>query len=332
VGQWRWTGFEKTLWDGLQLLIVPVMIALVGAGFTAAQGYIQLQAEERRAQAQRAAEEQRAQDEALQAYFEGMESLLLEEDLRSSGEDDEVRTLADARTSTVLSRVDGPRKRSIVLFLHQARLIRDQPIVALQDADLSNTDLSRAGLEHANLSGADLSDAYLGDAVLGGANLSGANLSGAILSVAHLDGADLSFADLRGVDLSFAWLPSADLEAAVLEEADLEEAYLDHATLIEADLSRTTLIGATLNSAQLRNANLSDADLSRVRRLPRPVGLALREEKVTYLRDADLSGADLSNADLSEADLSGAQGVTDEQLADAWTLEGATMPDGSVHD
>jgi len=43
-----------------------------------------------------------------------------------------------------------------------------------------------------------------------------------------------------------------------------------------------------------------------------------------------LSGADLSDADLSRANLSGAT-VTNEQLAGAKSLQGATMPDGSKH-
>jgi uncharacterized protein YjbI with pentapeptide repeats len=44
------------------------------------------------------------------------------------------------------------------------------------------------------------------------------------------------------------------------------------------------------------------------------------------LSETDLSGADLSGANLSEAT------VNDEQLDTVWSLEGATMPDGSRHD
>ena len=48
------------------------------------------------------------------------------------------------------------------------------------------------------------------------------------------------------------------------------------------------------------------------------------------LSAADLSGADLSEANLRYADLTGAT-VTDQQLALAWSLRGATLPDGTVH-
>jgi hypothetical protein len=121
----RWTGFQgKTLWDFLQLLIVPLALAVVGFLFTMQQDIRQQNIEDRRAtqvrtienqrsqqaqkiEKQRAAAEQdiarqRAQDEALQAYLDQMSHLLLDKDLRGSEEDSVVRTLARARTATVV--------------------------------------------------------------------------------------------------------------------------------------------------------------------------------------------------------------------------------------
>jgi uncharacterized protein YjbI with pentapeptide repeats len=48
------------------------------------------------------------------------------------------------------------------------------------------------------------------------------------------------------------------------------------------------------------------------------------------LSNADLSAAALFNTNLSNANLSGAK-VTNEQLQQAKSLKGATMPDGSTH-
>ena len=45
---------------------------------------------------------------------------------------------------------------------------------------------------------------------------------------------------------------------------------------------------------------------------------------------ADLTGADLRWANLDRANLAGAK-VTDEQLAQVYSLKGTTMPDGTVH-
>jgi uncharacterized protein YjbI with pentapeptide repeats len=49
------------------------------------------------------------------------------------------------------------------------------------------------------------------------------------------------------------------------------------------------------------------------------------------LQQADLGGALLYWADLREADLTGAS-VNQEQLAQAKSLEGATLPDGTVYE
>src|SRR5215218_5242752 len=106
-----WTGFaDKTLWDWLQLLsalAIPVVLATAGLWFTAQQDQLQQQTENKRAAAERELADQRAQDEALQAYLDQMGGLLLERDLRASEKGTEVRTLARARTLTVLERLDG---------------------------------------------------------------------------------------------------------------------------------------------------------------------------------------------------------------------------------
>src|ERR671912_331775 len=64
----RWAGFEKkTLWDWLQLLVVPLMLVLVGVGFAWQQDARQDAIEDRRAVNERRVQDQRAQDAALQA-------------------------------------------------------------------------------------------------------------------------------------------------------------------------------------------------------------------------------------------------------------------------
>jgi hypothetical protein len=99
-----------------------------------------------------------------------------------------------------------------------------------------------------------------------------------------------------------------------LTGANLSGAELYGADLHGANLYRTGLFAADLGVADLRGADLSGANLAKA-----------------YLREANLSGADLSEADLSYAYLTGAK-VAQEQLNKATSLEGATMPDGSIHD
>jgi hypothetical protein len=142
----------KTVWDWLQLLIVPVMLLLITVAFTWQQN-----------KRQEAIEEQRAQDLALQGYLDQMGTLMLE-DLS----DPKVQTVMRARTLTVLRRLDPSHKREVMQFLLEAELVQRVE----ETAPIIN-------LSNASLSGADLSSASLSDADLSGAYLFAANLSGA---------------------------------------------------------------------------------------------------------------------------------------------------------
>jgi serine phosphatase RsbU (regulator of sigma subunit) len=129
---WGWTGFgEKKLWDWLQLLsalAIPVVLTVAGFWFAVQQQ----EREAKRAALERELEDQRTQDAALQIYFDQMTQLMLERNLRNSEEGSEVRTLARARTLTVLRRLDSDRKRSLLLFLYEAKLInKEEPVVNL---------------------------------------------------------------------------------------------------------------------------------------------------------------------------------------------------------
>jgi hypothetical protein len=134
-----------------------------------------------------------------------------------------------------------------------------------------------------------------------------------------LQEANLVGANLRGADLSKASLGKADLRYGELNDANLSEADLRGANLGKADLSGANLHGADLRGANLREASLAGADL---------LGANLAR--------ADLSGADLNAANLLQADLSGVvledAYVSNERLAQARSLKGATLPDGTKHD
>jgi uncharacterized protein YjbI with pentapeptide repeats len=282
-----------TLWDWIKLLIVPAVIAGGGLWFNVQQ----------REREQRIADN-RAQDDSLQAYLDGMSDLLTkrEQPLHGAQPGDSLSTVARARTLTVLGRLDGSRKRSVLQFLYESGLIykeqtilnesdlieRRHNIVSLQQAALRGTDLSRANLFEADLSRADMREAYLFRAYLRGANLFEA---------------DLSKADMRWTILTEAYLRGAKMSGADLSLTNLTRAHLRWADLSEANLL----------TADLRWAILTEAYLSRA-----------------YLGGANMSGADLSRADMREASLYAALEWTEEQLSKASTLVGATMPDGQI--
>ena len=243
--------YSITLWDWIKLLIVPAVIAGGGLWFNAQQRERELQIAN-----------ERAQDEALQAYLDQMSQLLTDKDRpsRQAKEDDEVRTLARARTLTVLARLDGSRKWSVLMFLQEARLIsvEDGPVVSLQWANLQKADLGEVVLKGADLRETKLQDANLYAAKLQGASLVKANLSGANLTKADLTGADLSGTEtnLNGANLRGAGLNRANLKRTKLSGADLSGA-----NMIETDLSRVNLSTANLKRANLKDANVTDEQL-----------------------------------------------------------------------
>src|SRR5215217_8012562 len=223
--------------------------------------------EKKRAEAEQELAVQRAQDEALQAYLSQMSQLMLEKDLRHADAEDEVLTVARARTLTVLERLDPSRKTAVMQFITEAGLVQGSlnekatgrkdpfegvPVISLSGADLSGTDLSELGIGAPGVGKVSfIHTSPRGKYYFGGGGST------------YLDGADLSSADLSGADL---------------------------------------------HGAYMTDANLEEADLS----------------------GAKLSNAKLSNVHLDYADLSGAEGLTNEELEQAYVLEGATMPDGQT--
>jgi len=287
----------KTLWDWMDLLLVPLFLA---------GGFVMLsrsqQASERRsfkdqAEVAREIAVDHQQAAALQAYIDRMAELLLKDKL-SKFSTDEIRSLAKSRTLAVLRELDAKRKGSVLLFLKDSGLIDREAVIDLCGADLRGVSLTSANLSKTNLSGADLS----------GANLQGTNLGKSFLGETNLRDANLRSANLVGADLFEANLSGACLNQTKLNQANLVGADLRTCRLIEADLRDADLSGVNLNVGDLVGANLRGA----------------------RLRGAKLLGADLRQADLSQADLSGTE-ISKTELVKAKSLEGTTMPDGTKH-
>jgi len=204
------TGFTgKPLWDWMQLLIIPLVIAIGGYLFNMAVS---------RTEQQNTTENQR--EAALQAYIDKISELLLRERLGESPAPDKVVSIARARTATVLRTLDPVRRGSLIRFLSQAGILVKCTEKAMAGLDLHGADLSQLNLSSANLSAADLSGAFLIQSDLSEALLIRAKL----ISEAWLFEANLSGADLTGADLSRAFLYGANLTGADLSWAKLRDA------------------------------------------------------------------------------------------------------------
>jgi len=316
-----WTGFGefisetgefqrgKTLWDWLELLLLPLVTAGTVSALAAwkwrsdrRQAELQLEherelawkkvdselqmadlrkdsnreASELQSRTNRVIAKDRLHEETLNVYLDRMSELVLERGLQNADPDDTVRTIARSRTLTALVGLDSERKGTIIEFLYSAKLINLNSKVGdlMLQVDLVDTKRPPVDLTHADFSGA-----YLAATTLKGADL---------------QEVDFRMADLRGCDLSGANLRGADLSEAELTGARLVQVNLREANLKDADLRSADLTGAVLHGAQMIGAQLSETDMGK----------------------SDLTAAAL----------------TTQQLKQAKSLSGATLRDGTKSD
>ena len=325
----EWTGLRgttdggpKTLWHWLDLLVIPIVLAAGALWFKRVEVGIA-----------QSVERGRAQETALETYFDRMSDLLLDQDnpLITSESGSPCQEMATTRTFAVLRRLDSKWRNHVFQFLLDARLLgRAKKLADSEEDDTHQTvaresdpialfqgrNMTKMVLEGAFLNDANLEGAILREANLEGANLKWTNLKQADLRDANLEGADLSEANLGGTNL---W--KANLEGAKLWKANLEGAFPNYANLKGTDLSEANLKGAYLYGANLEGtdlwkANLKGADLS---------GANLEG---AILQQANLEGATLGEANLEGANLNGAN-LEGAFLSDA-NLEGAKLREANL--
>jgi uncharacterized protein YjbI with pentapeptide repeats len=242
-----WTGFNpydatisgpraKTLWDWLDLLIVPLVLS-IGVWF--------LSSAEK--ESEKIIELDRQRQNTLDIFVSQVSKLILENNLKSKDVTREIRAIARTYSLGAFRRLDKGRKAEALQFLQEAELISNEPVISLNGANLRD-----ALLDNAELIGAEIKGAYFSNASFKKANLSHTNLCGSDLSFVDFTQAtfmntDLSdiilkYAKLRNVDLTKANLYLANVEGADLRGAKLSEkqygelAFLDKAKFYKKDL------------------------------------------------------------------------------------------------
>ncbi len=243
--QWQWTGLPvvrletkatqvvpaKTLWDWLQLLVVPAALATLAFVLSGAQ-----------ARHERSRAVDAAQETSLRTYLEQMSKLLLDRKIVSPSSQEEARRLsmekrdgrvvARSATLAILRRLDGDRRALTVKFLDDGGLLED-PACTGGERSIAVVDLDDADLRHAELRGAELS----------GDDFARTDLRDADLRDAGLREGCFAYTDLRK-----AHLERADLTGTVLACADLRGAHLEGAAFRKEDLAGAVMLGAHLDA------------------------------------------------------------------------------------
>ena len=162
ISNFKWSGFQKkSFWDWLQLLIIPLMLALGAFYLNSAADFRDYQI----------AQEQKHQ-EILTDYFSKMQGLIVETKKikETSGytklhpKDEaarllpEFRSTAKALTLSVLEQLDGKRKGKVITYLAESQLINKiDPLIQLGGANLQKLELKgRQVFSSINIVGANM--------------------------------------------------------------------------------------------------------------------------------------------------------------------------------
>ncbi|NMC45240.1 MAG: pentapeptide repeat-containing protein [Chloroflexi bacterium] len=306
--RFSWTGFAnnsqlKTLWDWLELLIIPMLLGFLAYLFTNSQKSREIELTKIN-----------QQNETLQQYFNQMTSLLLEID---NFDDKTIKTtsrIARATTLAVLEIVDGKQKGQILRFLTEAELInKESPFILLKRANFTYTILDLLFCNTCDLNGINFDYA-----ILPWSHFNNSMMSGISMRYANLANADFS-----NSDLAYVLFTNSNLSHAKLSMSNLYKGNFQNSNLRNADLSKAHIHFANFYSANLQHANLESTNLH------------FSDFSCTSLRDADLSNSDLSNtnfygADLRNANLTGVNliksSITKSQLKKAKSYKNARLP------
>ena len=285
----------KTLWDWLQLLIIPAVLAMLGIVFNRLLD-----------KRSRDIATDQQQGTALQNYLDEMSKLLTTNRLRESEPGSPERDIARARTLTVLSGLDPLRKGRVLRFLYETGLIfKRNTIVDLRGANFSNLRIheTKLNIKYLQITGTRIS--------LRKANLQGTILRDASLERVDLRGACLDEAYVTYVDLSGTWLCHASMKMTRLHGSNLYRACLREAQMQGVYLRGAYLRGADLRSVKLQEARNKDGNMQKA------------DLQAANLQEAHLEDAQMQRADLRDADLRGSH-LTGAQMQGA-TLEGARL-------
>jgi uncharacterized protein YjbI with pentapeptide repeats len=236
ISNFKWSGFQKkSFWDWLQLLIIPLMLALGAFYLNSAADFRDYQIAQ-----------ERKQQEILTDYFSKMQGLIVETkkskqtpgSKESNSEErllTEFRPTAQALTLSVLEQLDGERKGKVITYLAESQLITVDNNKPYPQPEIN--------LYGANLKGMVLNDVDQVETV-----------DKKPLGVV-IDKADITNSNIKNVKL---------FEGSQLRESDFSEANLTDVYFTGADMQGAKFIKSQMTNVDLSNTNLTSANFDNV--------------------------------------------------------------------
>ena len=264
---------SKTVWDWLQLLIVPAMLVAVAVGYNAEASSREHHREDHRIKEDRALARSGQEDATLLSYFTQMDDLMLNGKVVLSEPPSASAAVALNLTRAVIRRVHGRRRAEVLLFLKTAGLWP-----SLVDRGLTNLGIDLRGL--------DFSDTVLRDLSLKDVDLRDARFDGATLIRVDFTGADLRGTSFRKANLITVDFTLTNLRRAVFDRAvigppkeyryrlttSFQSACLSTTSFVKTRFGRTEFLFAAGHTVDFSHAqgltsleNVESAGLSDVR-------------------------------------------------------------------
>ncbi|CAF2260461.1 unnamed protein product [Rotaria magnacalcarata] len=192
---------------------------------------------------------QAEKERILATYLQDLATLLLDKNIIFD-KNSAVSSIVRAKTLTTLIQMDAPRKRQVILFLYEAKLIKRNSkyaLINLFDADLDNLDMSLSESKIKHYKTYEKIDIQLRGASLVNSSFKWRHLDFSDFSQADLKGTNFQYADLSNVDFSYAHLSNTDFRMANVSKAMFAYANLSNSSITDEQLSTAlTLQGAIL--------------------------------------------------------------------------------------
>lgn len=241
------TGFSnKKIWDWLELLIIPLAIALIGIYFTRTERETEREFNHSKLHTEINIAKDKSDELKFMDFQDKISNLVIDHKINDLDSlIPVVSTIARARIFTLSHTIDARFKGNLILFIYELGLIlKDNPVVNLDDVHLANTHLFWKNLDEIDLSRALMVES----------DITSTSFDNAKFKVTIAADSDFRFCSFVDADLSHALLTNcnfveANFTNAVFNNSLLYDSKFDDAILDKADLSK-----AHISEAQLANA------------------------------------------------------------------------------
>ena len=283
----------KLLWDWLKLLIIPMF--LVGLQFVLNHSeevkkreFEKTEKEQDRDISTRYNESEQSRnidnqrENSLKDYFDSITELLLKHNLKSKRHDTVV-DIARAKTLAVLKSLDGKRKGFVLIFLHNANLIKSgDPVINLESADFSGLELENTELQ---------------DLFLGKVDFSNARLTGVHFSEVNFDGTIF-----KNADLSNGVFKNIIYRSTIFENSNLSGVSISNTSMSKSCITNTNLTNSIWQECIFDSCNFSQIN-SMGLKFDNLIFKSQTFDKV-MIRKSSFNRVDFSNNNLSTVDFS----------------------------